>query len=156
MEPEVSLPRSQESAIRLYSESHESSAHLHRPLLFQIRFNISLPSTSMSYKFSSPQVVRLTFSTHFSSLPCMPHTPPIIYLAIRIIFCEDSCSLCSFSSALLLPLSSIWCPHIMQHVHVMYKPLLFGGILPYLVIRIIFFEESSPLCNFSSALILNS
>jgi hypothetical protein len=55
MEPENSLPCSQEPAISPYAEPDEHSPHL-TPYLFKINFNIILSSTNVYHKIKGNSV----------------------------------------------------------------------------------------------------
>jgi hypothetical protein len=73
MEPEASLPCSQEPATGPYPESDESNPHVSLCLFI---FNI-LPSTPGFQVVSSSQVFRPKFYTHFSPPSHVLHAPPI-------------------------------------------------------------------------------
>jgi len=72
MEPEVSLPCSQQSAIGSCPEADESSPHFSK-----IQSNIIILSTPRSFEWSYPlrfsdQKLRMYFSSH----PCVLYVPP--------------------------------------------------------------------------------
>jgi len=80
MEPEGLLPHSQAPAICLYLEPDQSSPFLPHPIFLKIHFNIILPSTHRSSKWS------LYFKSPHQNVLCtsiishtLPHAPPILF-----------------------------------------------------------------------------
>jgi len=80
MEPEGSLPHSEDPASCLYRGPARCSPHIHIPFL-KIHVNIILPSTPGSSKWAVPQVSPPKLCIHLSSPPYVLHVPPISFLS---------------------------------------------------------------------------
>jgi hypothetical protein len=85
MEPEVSLPFSQESATGRYHEPHDSSSHP-ETLFLKLHFNIKFPSILRSPKWSFSQVFLLNLYA-FPILPTRATCPHLSLPARFKIFC---------------------------------------------------------------------
>ena len=81
MEPEVSLPHSQDPNTRPFSEPEQSSPWSASHFL-KIPLNIILPSTPGSSEWSPPQISPPKHSTKLSSPQYMLHAPPISFFLI--------------------------------------------------------------------------
>jgi hypothetical protein len=80
MEPNGSLLCSQDAPL-VHVPSQVNSFHTFLPYFPKIRYNIFLPSTPRSSEWSLP----LSFSDHFSSFPCLLHTPPPHFILLDVI-----------------------------------------------------------------------
>jgi hypothetical protein len=76
MEPEGSVPCSQEPATGPYLESDESTPRPHK-LFFRVHFKIIPPPMYAYLVISSLQDFLLKFCTHLSYIACVLYVPPI-------------------------------------------------------------------------------